>query len=47
MESQIVSNNNGAFQGKKYQVKVRGYVKVNGQKYYGNWSKIKVTKKIK
>ena len=22
--------------GKKYQVKVRGYVKVNGQKYYGN-----------
>ena len=42
MESQIVSNNNGAFQ-----VRVRGYVKVNGQKYYGNWSKIKVTKKIK
>ena len=33
--------------GKKYQVRVRGYVKVNGEKYYGKWSAVKTSKKIK
>ncbi len=33
--------------GKKYQVRVRGYVKVGGKKHYGAWSKVKTSKKIK
>jgi len=33
--------------GKKYQVRVRGYVKVDGEKYYGKWSAVKTSKKIK
>ena len=32
---------------KQYQVKVRAYKTVNKTKYYGAWSKIKTTKKIK
>ena len=34
-------------EGKKYQVRVRRYVTVDGQKYFGRWSKIKTIKKIK
>lgn len=33
--------------GKQYQVKVRAYKSVSGTKYYGAWSKVKTTKKIK
>ena len=33
--------------GKVYQVKVRAYKKVNGKTYYGKWSKITTTKKVK
>lgn len=33
--------------GKKYQFRVRSYVKVDGQKYYGKWSKVKTSKKVK
>ena len=33
--------------GKKYQVKVRAFKKVKGKTYYGKWSKVKTTKKIK
>ena len=33
--------------GKVYQVKVRAYKKVDGKTYYGAWSKIKTTKKVK
>ena len=33
--------------GKKYQVKVRAYKSVSGTKYYGAWSTVKTTKKIK
>ena len=30
--------------GKKYYIRIRAYKKVNGRKYYGNWSKIKSVK---
>ena len=33
--------------GKVYQVKVRAYKSVNGTKYYGKWSKVTTTKKVK
>ena len=33
--------------GKKYQIKVRAYKKVNGVTYYGAWSKVKTTTKVK
>ena len=33
--------------GKVYQIKVRAYKKVNGVTYYGAWSKVKTTKKVK
>lgn len=33
--------------GKRYQIKVRAYKSVGGTKYYGAWSKVKTTKKIK
>ena len=33
--------------GKKYQVRVRGYVKVSGKKHYGAWSKVKTSKAVK
>ena len=33
--------------GKKYQIKVRAYKKVNGTTYYGAWSKVATTKKVK
>ena len=33
--------------GKKYQVQIRAYKKVDGKTYLGAWSKVKVTKKIK
>ena len=33
--------------GKKYQFKVRAYVKIDGQKYYGKWSKVKTSKKVR
>ena len=33
--------------GKKYQIRVRAYKKVNGTGYYGAWSKVKTTTKVK
>lgn len=33
--------------GKKYQIKARAFRKVGKKKYYGKWSKVKVTKKIR
>ena len=33
--------------GKKYQIRVRAYKTVSGKKYYGAWSKVKTSKKIK
>ena len=30
--------------GKKYYIRIRAYKKVNGRKYYGNWSKLKSVK---
>ena len=33
--------------GKKYNVKVQAYTKVDGTKYYGAWSKTKTSGKIK
>jgi hypothetical protein len=33
--------------GKKYQVRVRGYVKVGKKKYCGKWSQVRTSKKIK
>lgn len=33
--------------GKQYQFKVRAYKSVSGTKYYGAWSKVKTTKRIK
>lgn len=33
--------------GKKYQVRVRGFVKIDGEYCYGAWSKVKTTAKIK
>ncbi|MBR2547533.1 MAG: fibronectin type III domain-containing protein [Eubacterium sp.] len=33
--------------GKSYQFRVRGYVKVDGKKYYGKWSKVKTSRKVK
>ena len=33
--------------GKTYQFRVRGYVNIDGTKYYGKWSKIKTSKKVK
>ena len=33
--------------GKKYQIKARAFKKVGKKKYYGKWSKVKVTKKIR
>lgn len=33
--------------GRRYQFRVRSYVKVDGQKYYGKWSKVKTSKKVK
>ena len=33
--------------GKKYNVRVRGYVKVDGEKHYGSWSAVKTSGKIK
>ena len=33
--------------GKQYQIKVRAYKSVSGTKYYGAWSKVKTTKKVK
>ena len=37
----------GLKKGKKYQIKVRTFKKVGGSTYYGKWSKVKLTKKIK
>ena len=34
-------------QGKRYQIKVRAFKKVSGTTYYGAWSKIKLTNKIR
>ena len=33
--------------GKQYQIRVRAYKSVSGSKYYGAWSKVKTTKKVK
>ena len=33
--------------GKKYQIRVRAYKSVGGTRYYGAWSKVKTTKKIR
>ena len=33
--------------GKRYQIKVRAYKKVKGVTYYGKWSRVKTTKKVK
>ena len=33
--------------GDPVEVRVRGYVKVDGEKYYGKWSAVKISKKIK
>lgn len=33
--------------GKRYQIKVRAYKKVGSTTYYGAWSKVKTTAKIK
>lgn len=33
--------------GKQYQIRARAYKKVSGKAYYGAWSKVKITKKVK
>ena len=33
--------------GKRYQIKVRAYKKVDGKTYYGSWSAVKTTNKVK
>ena len=38
---------NGLKKGKKYQVRVRGYVKYGGNINYGAWSKVKTSGKIR
>jgi hypothetical protein len=32
---------------KAYQVQIRAYKKVSGKTYYGSWSKVKTSKKVK
>jgi hypothetical protein len=46
----IIAVNHTAFGfkvGKKYQIKIRGRLRYDGENHYGKWSKIKTTKKVK